>query len=118
MEIREREHLIELFGYYKNLLTDKQRNYFEEYYLYDCSLAEIAENEGITRQAVRDNLKKGEKKLFEYEDKLKIMKKNVDQEEQIANILSEINTLNSNSTDTEVAIVLEDVKNKLSCLTA
>ncbi len=107
--------LLEIYG---KLLTKKQYDLLDDYYNNDLSLAEIAENEGITRQAVRDNLKKGEKKLFEYEDKLKIMKKNVDQEEQIANILSEINTLNSNSTDTEVAIVLEDVKNKLSCLTA
>ena len=107
--------LLEIYG---KLLTPKQFELLDDYYNNDLSLAEIAENENITRQAVRDNLKKGEKKLFEYEDKLKIMKKNVDQEEQIANILSEINTLNSNSTDTEVAIVLEDVKNKLSCLTA
>lgn len=70
MEIREREHLIELFGYYKNLLTDKQRNYFEEYYLYDCSLAEIAENHNVSRNACFDALKKTEDLLNEYESKL------------------------------------------------
>ena len=105
--------LLEIYG---SLLTEKQYNLLNDYYNNDLSLAEIAENEEITRQAVRDNLKKGERKLFDYEEKLSIMKKNIMQEEQIANILSEINNLTENSTDTEIASVLEDVKNKLNCL--
>ena len=105
--------LLEIYG---SLLTEKQYNLLNDYYNNDLSLAEIAENEEITRQAVRDNLKKGERKLFDYEEKLSIMKKNRMQEEQIANILSEINNLTENSTDTEIASVLEDVKNKLNCL--
>ena len=105
--------LLEIYG---KLLTEKQYDLLNDYYNNDLSLAEIAENENITRQAVRDNLKKGEKKLFNYEEKLGIMKKNMLQEEQIASILSEINTLTQNSTDMEVATVLEDVKNRLNCL--
>ncbi len=105
--------LLEIYG---KLLTQKQYHLLNDYYNNDLSLAEIAENEKITRQAVRDNLKKGERRLFDYEEKLKIMKKNRMQEEQIAIILSEINTLTENSSDTEVANVLEDVKNKLNCL--
>lgn len=105
--------LLEIYG---KLLTDKQYNLLNDYYNNDLSLAEIAENENITRQAVRDNLKKGEKKLFNYEEKLGIMKKNKMQEEQIANILSELNSITNKSTDKEVATVLEDVKNKLNCL--
>ena len=76
----------------------------------------IAENEGITRQAVRDNLKKGENKLLEYEEKLEVMKKTLMQEEKIATILAEITKISNNATDKEVAKVLEDVKNKLNCL--
>ena len=105
--------LLEIYG---KLLTEKQNNLLNDYYNNDLSLAEIAENENITRQAVRDNLKKGEKKLFDYEEKLGIMRKNTMQEEQIASILSEINTLTETSTDNEIADVLEDVKNKLNCL--
>ena len=105
--------LLEIYG---KLLTQKQYHLLNDYYNNDLSLAEIAENEKITRQAVRDNLKKGERRLFDYEEKLKIMKKNRMQGEQIAIILSEINTLTENSSDTEVANVLEDVKNKLNCL--
>lgn len=105
--------LLEIYG---KLLTQKQYDLLNDYYNNDLSLAEIAENENITRQAVRDNLKKGERKLFNFEEKLGIMKKNKMQEEQIAIILSEINNLTENSTDNEIANVLEDVKNKLNCL--
>lgn len=102
--------LLEIYG---KLLTQKQFNLLNDYYNNDLSLAEIAENENITRQAVRDNLKKGERKLFDYEEKLQIMKKNRMQEEQIAIILSEISSLTQDSTDVEIANVLEDVKSKL-----
>lgn len=105
-----------LLDIYSNLLTEKQYEFLNDYYNNDLSLSEIAENEGITRQAVRDNLKKGENKLFEYEEKLSLMKKQIMQEEQIANILSEISKINSKSSDKEIADVLEDVKNKLNCL--
>ena len=105
-----------LLDYYGDLLTEKQRDIMQLYYYEDLSLSEIAENENITRQAVRDNLKKGERKLFDYEEKLEIMKKKKMQEEQIAIILSEISSLTKNSTDKEVEEVLEDVKNKLNCL--
>lgn len=105
--------LLETYG---KLLTEKQYNLLYDYYNSDLSLSEIAENEGITRQAVRDNLKKGENKLFEYEEKLGIMKKTLMQEESIANILSEISKIGSKSSDKEIASILEDVKNKLNCL--
>ena len=58
-----------LLDIYGKLLTQKQRELLNDYYNNDLSLSEIAENENITRQAVRDNLKKGENKLFEYEEK-------------------------------------------------
>ena len=81
-----------LCQYYGKLLTEKQLNILDNYYNLDLSLSEIAENEGITRQAVRDIIKKGENKLFEFEEKLGIMKKTIRQEEKIANILSIICT--------------------------
>ena len=53
---------------YGKLLTEKQYQVLNDYYNNDLSLSEIAENLQITRQAVRDNIKKGENKLFEYEE--------------------------------------------------
>ena len=64
--------LLEIYG---KLLTDKQYDYMNDYYNEDLSLSEIAENEGITRQAVMRILQKTSKKLEEYEEKLQIMKK-------------------------------------------
>ncbi len=105
-----------LLDIYGKLLTEKQYQFLNDYYNNDLSLSEIAENENITRQAVRDNLKKGENNLFEYEDKLNFMKKTLMQEEQIAHILSEINQINENSSDEEIAKILQDVKEKLNGL--
>ena len=56
--------LCQLYG---KLLSEKQLEFIDDYYNNDLSLSEIAENHGITRQAVRDMLKKGEQKLFEDE---------------------------------------------------
>lgn len=64
-----------LLNLYGNLLTKTQRNYMEMYYNQDLSLSEIAEIENITRQAVRTNLLKSKKKLYEYEKHLNFMQK-------------------------------------------
>ena len=68
---------IELFEIYKQLLTDKQRELFSSHYLFDLSLAEIAEQEGGSRQSVYDAVKKVKKKLVEYEKALKLREKNM-----------------------------------------
>ncbi len=60
-----------LLDYYKVLLTEKQSKYLIEYFEEDLSLTEIAENYGISRQAVYDNIKRGIKILKNYEEKLK-----------------------------------------------
>ena len=59
-----------LLDYYGMVLTEKQRNILTEYYNDDLSLAEIAENYGITRQGVRDAIKHGENTLKELEEKV------------------------------------------------
>ncbi len=59
-----------LLDFYGQLLTDKQRDSLDLYYNEDLSLAEIAEHTGITRQGVRDSIKRGESRLYEYENAL------------------------------------------------
>jgi len=59
-----------LLDFYGNILTDKQRDAIDLYYNEDLSLAEIAEHVGITRQGVRDAIKRGEDTLLEMEGKL------------------------------------------------
>ncbi|WP_163970692.1 putative DNA-binding protein [Oceanobacillus halotolerans] len=59
-----------LFDFYQALLTPKQRNYMEMYYLEDYSLGEISELFQVSRQAVYDNIKRTETMLESYESKL------------------------------------------------
>ena len=101
---------------YGKLLTEKQLTILDNYYNQDLSLSEIAENEKITRQAVRDIIKKGENKLFELEEKLEIMKRMLKQEEKIAIILSELTKIQEKSTDKQIAEILTHVKKELNCL--
>ena len=72
--IVRREEVIELFDAYGELLTKTQQDLFKEYYLYDLSLSEIAEDRGISRSAVNDTLKKAIAKLEELESKIKLIK--------------------------------------------
>ena len=105
--------LCQLYG---KLLTKKQVEFIEDYYNNDLSLSEIAENHNITRQAVRDIIKKGEKKLFEYEEKLMFMKRTLNQEKKIEKALSELTKIQKDYSDKQVASVLESIKKELSCL--
>ena len=105
-----------LWEIYGKLLTKKQYEFIDDYYNNDLSLSEIAENNDITRQAVRDIIKKGEKKLFDYEEKLKMMKRMLNQEKKIEKILSELTKIQNNYSDKEIANVLENVKKELNCL--
>ena len=59
-----------LLDFYGDMLTEKQRNMVEYYYNDDLSLAEIAENEGISRQGVRDSIKRAEAQMLEMEERL------------------------------------------------
>ena len=105
--------LCQLYG---KLLTKKQFEFIDDYYNNDLSLSEIAENHNITRQAVRDIIKKGEKKLFEYEEKLLFMKRTLNQEKKIEKALSELTKIQKDSSDKQVASVLECIKKELNCL--
>lgn len=66
----------DLLDTYGALLTEKQRYMLELYYCDDLSLAEVAENVGITRQGVRDALKKSEEFLFSADEKLGVINRN------------------------------------------
>ena len=58
-----------LFDFYGEILTDRQKEFFDLYYNEDLSLAEIAENYGISRQGVRDVIVRAEAAMTELEDK-------------------------------------------------
>ena len=64
-----------LLDFYGPMLTEKQRRMVEYYYNDDLSLSEIAENEGITRQGVRDSVKRAEGQLLEMEGCLGLVRR-------------------------------------------
>ena len=91
--------LLELYG---ELLTDKQYSAIDKYYNMDLSLSEIAQEDKITRQAVRDNIKKAEEKLEFFESKLKLYK-NFKKEDNIVSKL-ERNIINLTAKITTLSI--------------
>ena len=80
-------HISDLLDIYGSLLTEKQQRLLEYYYNDDLSLAEIAENEGITRQAVRDTLKRAAAQLEQTEKLLGIYKQNAAISEKVDEII-------------------------------
>lgn len=68
-------YLNNLYDIYKELLTQKQQNYFVDYYQNNLTLSEISENYEISRNAVHKQLKETIKILENYENKLKILEK-------------------------------------------
>ena len=88
-----------LADFYGEMLTENQRKFIEYYYSDDLSLSEIAQNEGITRQGVRDAVKRAEAQLYDMEKKLGFAERTRRINEVIATILEgadEINTYNMN----------------------
>lgn len=79
-------YINKLYDCYSSLLTDKQIEYFENYYFQNLTCQEIAENKGVSRNAVNKQVKEVVIKLVYYEDKLHILKKN----EELDNIVNKI----------------------------
>ena len=86
-----------LLDFYGEVLTQKQHDFLVYYYDEDLSLSEIAENEGITRQGVRDAIKRAEAQLFDMEKKLGVaakfgdMAKGLDEIKSLAQEIYEYN---------------------------
>lgn len=75
-----------LYDFYGELLTEKQKQIFELYYNNDLSLSEIGEELGISRQAVRDQIKRTEQILQQYENKLSLVEKFLKQKQEVLHI--------------------------------
>lgn len=105
-----------LFDFYGQLLTQKQQETFKLYYNNDLSLKEISEQMNISRQAVYDTLKKTEKVLNEYENKLQLVKRFIDTKhsiKEIIKILEDIEISNDISYVKNKVIMLKDFTYKL-----
>ena len=86
-----------LYDFYGELLTDRQKEFFDLYYNDDLSLAEIAENYGISRQGVRDVIVRAEAYMNDIEDHTGLLKRFIDMRrhvEAIDKAADEIRTIN------------------------
>ncbi len=104
-----------LFDFYGELLTDKQREYFDLHYNEDFSLAEIAEQSGISRQGVWDIIRRAEAAMTEIEEKTGLIKRFAEQSEALARIKTELDELDK-ITDGRAKELVRSVSEKLEIL--
>ena len=82
-----------LFDFYGDLLTDKQREYYDLHYNEDLSLSEIAEQLGISRQGVWDNIRRAESAMQEMERKTGLIRKTQENRETLGMLKSRLDKL-------------------------
>ena len=109
-----------LFDFYGDMLTDRQKEFFDLYYNEDLSLSEIAENYGITRQGVRDVIVRAEGIMQELEDKTGIIRRFQRMQEQFSDIeraADGILAINSaHSYDSDIETLATEIKDAVSLM--
>ncbi|MFT5873073.1 MAG: putative DNA-binding protein YlxM (UPF0122 family) [Clostridium sp.] len=102
-----------LFDFYGELLTEKQRDIMDLYFNNDLSLSEIAEINNTSRQATHDTIKRCEKMLLVYEEKLKLSNKDHKLKENLKTIISELDNLQINVKDEKMNQLIYEIKNQI-----
>ena len=95
-----------LYDFYGELLTEHQRQVYEDVVLNDFSLSEVAENLGISRQGVHDMIRRCNKSLEEYENKLHLVEKFLTIKENV----NRIRQLTGNPEDQPVSELMEQIE--------
>ena len=105
-----------LFDFYGETLTEKQRELFDLYYNEDLSLAEIAEHAGITRQGVRDSIKRAEHALGGMENKLGLVARYGDTERCAQELSQQVTLLQTLNADKLHSREAEDILSRMAAL--
>ena len=100
-----------LFSIYRNMLTDRQAESVDLYYNEDLSLSEISEHLGITRQGVRDNIKRAEHTLFDVEKRLGLAKRFLYIKEELDHIDDIIREIEQSP---NIRYLSDDIKRKIN----
>lgn len=118
--IEKKMRLGNLFVFYGELLTAKQQDILELYCHNDLSLGEISEDLSISRQAVYDTIRRSEKLLESYEDKLGLMTRFDETESRMKMLVSEIDKLKSIILDggarEELLQEIEEIKSRAAAV--
>jgi predicted DNA-binding protein YlxM (UPF0122 family) len=112
-EMEKRFETSLLFDFYSELLTEKQRDIMDLYFNDDLSLSEIAEINNTSRQAIHDTIKKCEKVLLVYEEKLNLLSKNHKLKETLENVISKLDNLQVNIKDEKMNQLIYDIKTQI-----
>lgn len=102
-----------LFDFYGDVLTDRQKEFYDLYYNEDLSLAEIAENYGITRQGVRDVIVRAEAILTDLEDKTGLIRRFHAMRSQLDGIVKaaeEILARNTKYDDEQIEVLARQIR--------
>lgn len=90
LDLEKTTEMNHLYDFYAPLLTEKQRSLWELYFFDDWSLAEIAEHQGVSRQAVFESLKRAQKALLSFEKKLALWQKHQQRLRWVDQLLTEL----------------------------
>ncbi|MCY6959500.1 putative DNA-binding protein [Clostridium brassicae] len=112
--MEDRIKLSILLDYYKELLTQKQRDIMELYFNEDLSLAEISELTKTSRQAIYDIIKRCTKILFDYENKLKLVERINNIIKVKKHVMKEIDVIKDKVEDKDIEVALENLSNYIS----
>ena len=99
-----------LYDFYGELLTEKQKQVYELHYQNDLSLTEIGEELSISRQAVRDQLKRTEKILQDYEEKLQLVSRFQTQKKAVQEMKHIMEGLEKKNSDAAVVKAVSKMK--------
>lgn len=105
-----------LYDFYGELLTEHQKSIYEDVVMNDLSYSEIAKLNGISRQGVYDMIKRCDKILEEYENKLKLVEKFESAREKAATIQKSLIQLQKENQDAGLDGIFEDINQEISGL--
>lgn len=105
-----------LLDFYGDMLTPKQREFLDYYYNEDLSLSEIAANVGITRQGVRDAIKRAEAQLMEMEDRLGLVKRFKDMQTGLEEIIECATKISAENRNTGLSREINDLSVRIKSI--
>lgn len=106
LELEKLEYKAKLYDFYGELLTQHQKKVYEDAIFNDLSLSEIADEQGISRQGVHDLIKRCDKILKDYENKLHLV-------ERFAKIMHKIQEINMLTDDEEIKKLSNEIIEEL-----